>query len=65
MSSIEDSLPVFTVLTREPTDELRRIHDRMPLIFPKERIDEWIDPRSNPEELLRFEMTDMVVEKAI
>lgn len=62
---IEDSLPVFTVLTREPTDELRRIHDRMPLIFPKERIDEWIDPRSNPEELLRFAMTDMVMEKAI
>jgi putative SOS response-associated peptidase YedK len=62
---IEDSLPVFTVLTREPTDELRRIHDRMPLIFPKERIDEWIDPRSNPEELLRYAMTDMVMEKAI
>ena len=37
---IEDSLPVFAVLTREPTDELRRIHDRMPLILPKERIDE-------------------------
>ena len=62
---IEDSLPVFAVLTREPTDELRRIHDRMPLILPKERIDEWIDPRSNPEELLRFAMTAMVMEKVV
>ena len=62
---IEDSLPVFTVLTREPTDDLRRIHDRMPLILPKERIDEWINPRSNPEALLRYVVTDMVIEKAV
>ena len=37
---IEDGLPVFTVLTKEPTEELRRIHDRMPLIFPKNLIDD-------------------------
>ena len=27
---IEDGLPVFAVLTREPTEDLKRIHDRMP-----------------------------------
>lgn len=60
---IEDGLPVFVVLTREPTDYLRRIHDRMPLILPKDRINEWISPSSNPKELLRYAITDIVAEK--
>ena len=49
---IEDGLPVFTVLTKEPTEDLRRIHDRMPLILPEDRIDEWINPLTNPKDIL-------------
>ncbi len=60
---IEDGFPVFTVLTREPTDELRQIHDRMPLFFPKDLIDEWINPDARPEELLEFAVAGMVAEK--
>ena len=60
---IEDTFPVFTVLTREPSEELSRIHDRMPLIMPKERIDEWISPASKPEDLLSYALTDMIMEK--
>lgn len=62
---MEDNLPVFTVLTKEPTAELRRIHDRMPLLLPKSAINEWIDPRSNPKGLLQYAITEMVVEKAL
>ncbi|MCR5684178.1 MAG: SOS response-associated peptidase [Lachnospiraceae bacterium] len=62
--SIENGYPVFVILTREPTAELSRIHDRMPLILPEERIDDWIDPDSNPEEILRYALTDMIMEKA-
>lgn len=62
---MEDNLPVFTVLTKEPTAELRRIHDRMPLLLPKSAINEWIDPRSNPKGLLQYAITEMVVEKAV
>ena len=61
---IEDTFPVFTVLTREPSEELCRIHDRMPFIMPKERIDEWIGPDSKPEDLLPYALTDMIMEKA-
>ena len=61
---IEDTFPVFTVLTREPSEELSRIHDRMPLILPKERIEEWINPDSKPEDLLSYALTDMIMEKA-
>jgi len=60
---IEDGFPVFAVLTREPTDELRCIHDRMPLIMPKDLIDEWINPEAKAEELVKFALTDMVAEK--
>ena len=63
---IEDGLPVFTLLTKEPTeDPLRRIHDRMPLILPEDRIDEWINPLTNPKDILRYSITDMVMEKAV
>ena len=61
---IEDGLPVFTVLTKEPTDELRRIHDRMPLILPQDLIDDWIRPDTNPKDLLQYAVSDLVVEKA-
>ena len=61
---IEDGLPVFTVLTKEPTDELRRIHDRMPLILPQDLIDDWIRPDTNPKDLLQYAVSDLVIEKA-
>ena len=60
---MEDGFPVFAVLTREPSEELRRIHDRMPLILPKEKIREWIRPGARAEDLLPYALTDMVMEK--
>lgn len=60
------SVPVFTILTREPgSDELKKIHDRMPLIMPRERIDAWIDPHADPSALLADAQTDMIMEKTL
>ncbi|MBP3754415.1 MAG: SOS response-associated peptidase family protein [Lachnospiraceae bacterium] len=56
--------PVFVVLTKEPTAEFSKIHDRMPVMLPKERIDAWISPASCPEEIVPFALSDMVMEKA-
>lgn len=61
---IEDGYPVFVVLTKEPTVELGKIHDRMPLMLPKDKIDEWINPSTNPEKLIPYALLDMVTEKA-
>jgi putative SOS response-associated peptidase YedK len=61
---IENGYPVFVILTKAPTVELAKIHDRMPLILPKDRIEDWINPSSNPEELLSYALTDMIIEKA-
>ena len=62
---IEEGLPVFVVLTREPGESIRFIHDRMPLILPEHLIDAWIRPDGRPEELLSQTLTDMVFEKSV
>ncbi len=60
---IENGYPVFVILTKEPTQELAGIHDRMPLMLPENMIDEWIYPKSNPSEIIRNSLSDMVIEK--
>ena len=56
---IEEGLPVFVILTRDAGEEIRFIHDRMPLIMPETLIDEWIRPDARPEELVGAALTDM------
>lgn len=56
--------PVFTILTREPTEDLRKIHDRMPVLLPEQSVDEWISPKSDPEGVAKTALTDMVYETA-
>ena len=60
---IEEGLPVFVILTREPGEEIRFIHDRMPLILPEKYIDDWIRPDTKPEELLPEALTEMMFER--
>ena len=61
----EDGLPVFVILTREAGEEIRFIHDRMPLIMPGDYVDEWSRPGAKPEELVETAMTEMVYEKVV
>ena len=56
--------PVFTILTREPSTELLKLHDRMPVILPESAINDWIRPDSHPEEIIKNALTDMVMETA-
>lgn len=60
----EEELPVFTILTREPSEGLKGIHNRMPLIFHEDNIEKWIDPASDPSELIGQALTDVIIEKA-
>lgn len=61
---LEDGMPHFVVLTRDPSEELRRIHDRMPLILPENLIKEWICPQTDPSRLLSFALTEMAFHRA-
>ncbi len=57
---IEDGLPHFVILTREPSPDVAFIHDRMPLMLPMEQVGSWIDPNADPEMLVRHSLTEMV-----
>ena len=49
---VENGVPQFVILTREAEPEIAFIHDRMPVMIPKSRIDDWIDPAQKPEDVL-------------
>lgn len=57
-------VPVFVVLTREPWDGIRFIHDRMPVILPGAAVDAWIEPGNEPEAVLGQSLTEMLFERA-
>ena len=61
---LEGGAPHFAVLTREPPEKIRFIHDRMPLILPEELINEWIDPSSDPAKVAAKALTEMEYAKA-
>ena len=55
--------PVFVVLTREPSESVSAIHDRMPVILPERLVDNWIAPNGDPENIIKSAITDLVLEK--
>jgi putative SOS response-associated peptidase YedK len=55
-------VPVFAVLTREPGESIRFIHNRMPVILPGAAVPEWINPRIEPDALLEHAITDVCFE---
>lgn len=61
---IDDGIPYFVILTRDAADEIRAIHDRMPLIMPSSAVSQWINPYSNPDNLVKMALTNLMVEKA-
>ncbi len=42
----------FSILTREPSSAVAFLHDRMPVILPKELCSAWLNLTSNPQEVL-------------
>ena len=56
---IENGYPHFAVLTREPGDRIRFIHDRMPVILKRDNIDAWINPQSRMEIIENLAMTSL------
>ena len=61
---MEQGLLCFVVLTREPSESISHIHDRMPLILPQDLTEDWVDPTNKPEAFLPHALTEMVAERA-
>jgi putative SOS response-associated peptidase YedK len=49
-----DPLYTFTIITTEAVPEIRAIHPRMPVILASEAVDPWLDPASDPDDLLAY-----------
>ena len=60
---MEDGYPHFVILTREPSESVAFLHDRMPFILSEADVDRWIDPNVNPHVLLSSALTDLAFEK--
>jgi SOS response associated peptidase (SRAP) len=41
-----------TIITTDPNDTMKPIHDRMPVIVPAEPWDQWLDPNNDDTESL-------------
>ena len=61
---VENGRAVFTILTREPAEQIRFIHDRMPVIVPKEKKADWLSQQLTLDELLEDAETDMEFSEA-
>ncbi|NCB74796.1 MAG: SOS response-associated peptidase [Clostridia bacterium] len=46
-----DAVPLFVILTREASPELKFIHDCMPVILPKQERDSWLSGKSGAMQL--------------
>ena len=46
-----DPLHTYTIITTAENDLIRQIHDRMPVILPKDNREIWLNPESNESEL--------------
>lgn len=54
---LTDGGPEFTILTRQPADSIAFIHDRMPVLLPRERLADWLTPDKDAQEILAGALT--------
>jgi putative SOS response-associated peptidase YedK len=47
-------LPTFAIITTEPNELMRPIHNRMPVILRKDAEAEWLNPDTPPEQALEL-----------
>ena len=45
--------PTYTIITTDANGTVGQVHNRMPVILPEERIDDWLHPREEDVEKLR------------
>ena len=60
---IEQGIPMFSILTKEPVESIAFIHNRMPVILPNEIIKDWLNPQYHGQELLNAALRNMSFSK--
>ncbi len=55
----EGSKAACTILTRESAEEIAFIHNRMPVILPRDVLEDWLNLRNDPLEILKTAQTNI------
>lgn len=50
----KEQIMTYSVLTTEPNSEIKKIHDRMPVVLPREDEDKWLEPDFPTDELKKL-----------
>ena len=58
-------VPVFTILTTEAAEEIRFIHDRMPVMLAEDDADRWVGMSAGTKTLPKVRMTNYWLKKII
>ena len=56
---MEQGRAVFSILTKDPVESIAFIHNRMPVILPKDAMTDWLNPKYNGIEILSSAVSDM------
>lgn len=56
---LEAGKPVYTILTKEPAASIRHIHDRMPVILPRETCGDWLNLSCHAQDVLKAAVEDV------
>ena len=59
---IDDGFPYFVILTRDAVGDLKKIHDRMPLILPSGAVSQWINPENDPGRIVGMAVDDIMMD---
>lgn len=59
---IQNGIPEFVILTREPGESIRHIHDRMPVILPRDALNDWMNIRYSAAEVMSSAILNMEFE---
>ena len=55
---MEEEIPVFVILTRPAAKSLAWMHDRMPVMLSTDKAKEWIQPGTNPDDIMKHCLTE-------
>ena len=56
---IEGNQARCTILTRQPADSIAYIHDRMPVLLPKEAVQDWLNPKYDAMDVIKTAVMDV------
>ena len=58
-------VPVFTILTTEAAEEIRFIHDRMPVMLAEDDVDRWVGMKTGADDITKSAVNELLAKKII